>query len=205
MIALDRVLEGLESRVNALSREGQVALFAACCRALLPEFQSWSAHRGEATGPLLDAALQAAEEFAVSGREPSQAQQLLQALEEDTPPGESPDMVPSTFAQDCWICADVCIRVIVDSSYNAGSAIEYALEPMMTMATEHLFGVSQIGSGEREEAQCALIMSHPPVVAAIDFCRWATDYLSRAPRPIADDLALVRSRAIVLDPRGASG
>jgi hypothetical protein len=198
MTQLDTQLSELASRIDSLSRRSLAGLFWACAGALLPEFRAWAAHRGERTEPILTEALSAAYAFAVRVTTPPQA--LLAALEASTPEGDSPDEVPSTAAQDCWICADIGIRVPLDPSYDAGPAIEYALEPVLVAVTEELFGVSQLGTSDEEEAQVAALLRHPKVAAAVEFCRWATDFLQDQPEPNEADLALVSSRAVVLAP-----
>jgi hypothetical protein len=125
---------------------------------------------------------------------------LLDALENSTPHGHSPDYYSPASAQDCWICADVCIRVLVDPGYDAGPAIEYALEPAVSRATQELFGVSQVGSGDQEEAQITAVMGHARVAEAIGFCRWAADFLGQRLSPTGDDLSLVGRNAAALTP-----
>src|SRR5207249_3188730 len=105
----------------------------------------------------------AARNFGSGEADVSEAATLLAALERSTPPGDSPDAVSSTSAQDCWICADVCIRVLVDETYDAGPAIEYALEPVVSAATQDLYGVSQLGSSEDEDARVQAVLAHPTV------------------------------------------
>ena len=160
---------------------GSGGLFWACAAVLLPEFRAWAAHRGERTEPILREALSAAHAFAVHGATPPP--DLLAALEASTPVGDSPDEVSSTTAQDCWICADIGIRVPLDPGYDAGPATEHALEPVLVAATEELFGVSQLGTSDEEEAQVAAVLQHPKVAAAVEFCRWVTDFL--APNDLA--------------------
>jgi hypothetical protein len=109
--------------------------------------------------------------------------------------------VSATAAQDCWICADVAIRVLVHDEYAAGPAIEYGLEPVLQRATEELFGVSQVGGGPTENEQTEAIISHPRVSGAVEFLEWATDFLNDRPSPKEDDLELVAQRATVLAPR----
>lgn len=101
-------------------------------------------------------------------------------------------------AQDCWICADIGIRVLVDKNYKAGPAIEYALEPALSAASEELYGVSQLGTSDEEEEQIRVLLRHRKVAAALEFVRWATDYLQDRPEPAEEDLALVSSRATAL-------
>jgi hypothetical protein len=201
MTTFDRLLEQLANQLNTLSKRSQVAFYWACASALQPEFRAWAAHRG-ASETLLNQSLSIAADFASTGAAPERFAlgRLLEALEASTPPGESPDEFPATNAQDCWICADVCIRVLVDGAYSPGSAIWYALEPVVTEASVRCFGVSQVGSGESEEAYMQVIQRQPVVVAALDYCRWAINFLGQKPSPDADDIALVRMRADALRP-----
>jgi hypothetical protein len=200
MTLLDTELAELAARISTLPKRSLVALFWACSSALVPEFQAWAAHRGERTEPTLREALAAAQQFAVSGTEPASAESLLMALEASTPAGDSPDQVSSTAAQDCWICADITIRVLAEPHYDPGPAIEYALEPVLAAATEQLFGVSQLGASDEEDAQLRSVLRHPKAAAAIEFCRWATDFLRHRPAPTEADLSLVSSRASALAP-----
>jgi hypothetical protein len=145
-------------------------------------------------------ALSAADEFAVFGVLPLDVERLLQALEAATPAGDSPDHISSTLAQDCWICADVSIRVLVDTEYDPGPAIEYALEPVLSAVTHRLFGVSQIGSGPDEQMKVHAILADPAARTALEFCRWAIDYLRVRASPSENDLDLIRSRSAALLP-----
>jgi hypothetical protein len=47
---------------------------------------------------------------------------LPHSLEVATPFGEARQYHCPGNAQDCWICADVCIRVLADLGYDAGPA-----------------------------------------------------------------------------------
>jgi len=198
--SLDAELAKLASKIEPLSKRSLVGLFWACANALLPDFQTWAAQRCEQTEPILREAMTAAYGFAVHGRPVSEAALLLAALEASTPAGDSPDETSSTSAQDCWICADIGVRVQVDQSYDAGPAIEYALEPVLSAASEELYGVSQIGASRGEEQQVRRLLQHSKVIAALEFCEWATEFLRDRPSPTEQDLALVSSRASKLAP-----
>ena len=200
MTAYDAALDDLADRIRKLSTRAVVGLFWACSTALLPEAEAWTEHRGQQVDPALAQGLSAARQFAAAGTQPPHSGQLLHALELSTPPGDSADYYPSAAAQDCWICADVCMRVLVDPGYDAGPAIGYALEPVVATATQALFGVSQVGSGDQEEAQVKAVVAHPRAAQAIRFCRWASDYLHARPSPIEDDLAAVVTTAAALTP-----
>jgi hypothetical protein len=197
---LDTELDDLASKIRQLSTRAVVALFWASSSALLPEFEAWAAHSGEQTEPVLRTALAVAQRFAVHGTEEPEAASLLAALEASTPSGVSTDEVSSTSAQDCWICGDVSIRVLVDQGYDAGPCIEYALEPVLSAASEALYGVSQIGSGGQEQEQVRMLLRHSKVAASLEFCRWATDFLNDRTAPTERDLLLLNSRASVLRP-----
>jgi hypothetical protein len=200
MSAYDAALDDLADRIRKLSIRALVGLFWACSTALLPEAEAWAKHRGAQVNPALPRGLAAARQLAAAGVQPPDPGQLLYGLEVSTPPGDFADHYPPGSAQDCWICADVCMRVLADPGYDAGPAIEYALEPIVTTATQELFGVSQVGSGDQEEAQIRAIVAHPRVAAAITFCRWATDFLHERPSPTEEDLAAVARNAAALTP-----
>lgn len=74
----------------------------------------------------------------VEESQPPHCGQLLHALELSTPPADPADYYRSASAQDCWISADVCLRVLVDPGYDAGPAIGYALEPVVATTTNDL-------------------------------------------------------------------
>lgn len=200
MTPYDAALDDLADRIRKLSTRALVGLFWACATALLPEAEAWARHWGEQVNPALQQGLAAAYQLAASGAEPADPAQLLDALENAVPPGDSPDYYSPASAQDCWICADVCMRVLADPGYDAGPAIEYALEPVVGTATQELFGVWQVGSGDQEEAQITAVMGHARVAEAIGFCRWATGFLGERPSPTGDDLSLVGRNAAALTP-----
>jgi hypothetical protein len=190
-------------RIDRLSKRPLIALFWACSSALLREYRKWEACADAHSEFLLGEALAAAYQFVAFGQEPSGKEELLNLLEASAPPGDlagKTDEAAETAAQDCWICADVCIRVLVHKDYNAGPAIEYALEPILQHATEYLFGVSQVGSGPHEFEQVEAILAQPAVSRAIDFIQWATDLLNDSSSLTEDSLELIRQRATVLQP-----
>lgn len=200
MTVYDAALNDLADRIRRLLERALVGLFWACSTALLPEARAWAEHWGEQVDPALQRGLAAAYQLAASGALPDDPAQLLHALENSGPPGQSPDYYSPASAQDCWTCADVCMRVLADPGYDAGPAIEYALDPVVSMATQELFGVSQVGGGDQEEAQIRAVMGHPRVAEAIRFCRWASDFLGERASPTADDLSRVERNAAVLTP-----
>lgn len=201
MTAYDAALDDLADRIRKLSVRALVALFSACSTALLPEVEAWARHQGEQIDPSLLRGLAAARQLAASGAEPRDPGQLLEALENSTPFAQAcvHGFNPGN-AQDCWICADVCMRVLVDPGYDAGPAVHYALEPVMQAVTEELFGVSQVGGGDQEEAQVRAVVGHPRVSGALEFCLWASDFLYQRPSPTEDDLAAVERAAAALTP-----
>lgn len=199
MKGYDEVLGRLGNDINRLSLRSRVGLFWACASGLMPAYKAWTAaHEGE-PGALIDEALAMAETFAVLGVEPVGAASLLRKLEAATPAGDSPGSRSSMAAQDAWICADIGIRLLVEP-YNAGPAIEFALEPIVAAATEQLFGVSQIGSGAHEKSQDAQLLRHDLVARAINAIRWSIDFLRDRPAPSIRDLESVRDRTTVLVP-----
>jgi hypothetical protein len=200
MTAYDTALNDLAARIRRLSARALAGLFWACSTALLPEAVAWAEHWGQQPGPALAEGLAAAYQFAAAGARPPGPRQLLRRLEASAPFGESPDYYSPGNAQDCWICAAVSIRVLADPGYDPGRAIQYALEPVMAMATQELFGVSQVGSGDQEEAQVIAIMSHPLAAGAIRFCQQASDFLRKRPSPAEDDLAELARTATALTP-----
>jgi hypothetical protein len=205
LTVLDAFVDEMTTKIDRLSMRSIVALYWACSSALAPVYRKWVADTHAQTERVLEVALTAGYQFAVSGREPSDKRELLQALEVSAPPGDllyKAGKSVETAAQDCWICGDIGIRVLVDDGYSAGGAIEYPLEPVLQCATERLYGVLQVGSGPDEYRQVEAVMSEPDVSGAVDFVRWAVSFLDDQLAPAADDLELIGHRARVLRPAG---
>jgi hypothetical protein len=202
---LDAFVEDMTTRIDRMSKRSVAALYWACSSALVPVYRKWAAYTGAEMEPILSAALTVGYQFVISGWEPADKRELLQALEVSAPPGDlsyKADKSLETAAQDCWICGDIAIRVLVDDCYSAGGAIEYSLEPVLQRATERLFGVLQVGSGPDEYRQIEAVMSEPDVSAATGFVRWAVNFLEDRPAPAVEDLVLIGQRATVLRPDG---
>ena len=200
MTSYDRLLMALGERIDSLPKRSISALFLACAEALRPAFRDWAAHRGESTEPLLERAISSARSFAITGQPPADVHELLASVEEATPEGESWHGVPSTTAQDCWICAGIAIRVISDPEYRAGPGVEYALEPVMGRVTERLHGVSQLGSGPDESAQMEEVLRQPEIVEALGFFSWAVDFLGQAKALTDAEIAELTRRAAAIAP-----
>lgn len=201
LTALDTFVDEIAARIGRLPNRSLVALFWACSSALSGEYRNWSASVNSDAEPILVETLAAAHQFAAIGQEPAGKERLLDRLEAAVPPGDyrdKADKKTESAAQDCWICADVCIRVLVDADYDASPAIEYALEPVLHNATERLFGVTQVGSGPHEAAQVEAILMEPEVSRAIDFIQWAVDVLGDATSLSEDGLKSIAQRASVL-------
>src|ERR1700722_1157261 len=118
MTAYNTALDDLADRIRKLSTRALSGLFWACSTALLPEAAAWAEHWGAQADPALARGLAAAYQFAVTGAPPPDPRQVLQRLEASTPFGESRDYYSPGNAQDCWICADVSIRVLADPGYD---------------------------------------------------------------------------------------
>ena len=192
MTEYDLVLLELGEGIGKLTTRSKVGFFWASSAALLPAYSLWARHNVTSNEGLLQSILRASRDFAEGGTVPLKPEQLLRAFGSSTPPGEAIDEFSTATAQDCWICADICLRVIVDDTYEAGPAVEYALEPTMAYATEQLYGVSQLGSSDKEDQQTNALLRHPSVRSAIDYCRWATNVLWRQsppPHPLMDEVA----------------
>jgi hypothetical protein len=205
---LENFADDMAAQIDQLSQRSTAALYWACSSGLFPAFREWAAVAGAQSEPILCAALAGGHRFATWGREPNDKHELLQALDNSVPPGDLADQAGTrleTAAQDCWICGDIPIRLLVDGEYRAGGAIWYALEPALQYATERLFGVLQVGSGPGEHGQIQAVMSEPEVATAVDFVRWAVDFLAGCPAPKAPDLRSIRGRAVALRPPVAPG
>jgi hypothetical protein len=200
MTAFDDVLDDLAARIDALAPRARAAFFLACGRALRGEYERWVARRGESHADLLARADEAAAGFATRGVDIDGGGRLLAELEAATPPGASPDEVSSTFAQDCWICVDCGVRVAVEDGFAAGICVEYALEPVTETVSERLFGFSQVGSGDEEEAQMRRLVADDRFRRAVEFCHWAIGRLAVRSEPASADLDELTARAAALAP-----
>jgi hypothetical protein len=198
MTQLDSELGELARRIGRMSTRGKAALFWACSDALIDGCLAWLRHTHTNGEKLLRAAHVAAYAFAVGGETPIDAARLLTELEAATPSGEASDDVLSTLAQDCWICADVAVRVLVHQDYDPGPVIEYALEPLLGAVTEELFGVTQLASGTDENEKIKVVLRDQRVIRAFEFLTWATDYLGM--EPDIEALNAVQERAKVIAP-----
>jgi len=200
MSAYDDLLGELGRQVDGLARRSASLIFLACGEALLPHLRAWANRRDEDPDPLLAAAAAGAESYALRGLVPVGGMRLLSRLEAATPPGDQPDATTAATAQDCWICFDVSVRIAVDRAYHPGTAVEYALEPVISAASLRHHGVTQVGSGPDEPAELAVVLGDDHVAAAVDFWRWALGRLADREAPTADDAVAVRERALVLQP-----
>ena len=200
MTVFDEALDDLAQRIDRLPRSSIAALFLACADGLLPEFRRWAAHTGQNNETLAQHALAVTRTFALTGNPQPDAENLLASLAQATPEGESPDEFSATAAQDYWICVDIGVRIQVDPDYQAGSGIQYALEPLVQAVAERLYGVSDVGSGPDEDAQIEAIVNQPETRAALDFCDWAVGFLAGRPTLTEADLAELTARAAVLTP-----
>ena len=135
MSAYDDLLGELGGQVDGLARRSASLIFLACGEALLPHLRAWANRRDEDPDPLLAAAAAGAESYALRGLVPVGGMRLLSRLEAATPPGDQPDATTAATAQDCWICFDVSVRIAVDRAYHPGTAVEYALEPVISAAS----------------------------------------------------------------------
>lgn len=194
MTPLDELLDGISIGIGGLSRRAQSAFFLACGTALLGEYERWATRRDIAPSDVVAQACSVARTFGTTGAIPPDKPHLLGALEAITP-GESPDEVASTTAQDCLICIDCSLRVAIDEDFEAGPCVEYALQPVTEAASERLFGVSQIGSGPDELPMTRLLLNDARVEAATSFCHGAIEQLSTHPEPTADLLDDLIARA----------
>ncbi len=195
MTSLDELLDDLAAGLERLSRSALSAFFLACGGALLVEYQRWSAHRGESHEDVLRSSRRAVERFLSEGAMTDDGAETLSLLEELAPPGESPDEVSSTYAQDCWICFDTALRVLLDPSFNAGPSIEYALQPVTESVSQVLHGVSQVGSGPEEKTEIGAVIADPRFTEAIEFCRWAIAFLGERPEPSTASIDTLKQRA----------
>lgn len=88
----------------------------------------------------------------------------------------------------------------LDPDFEAGPCIEYALEPQSQAVSEHLFGVSQVGSGPNEEEAMEALASAVGFRPALNFVEWAVAFLAEVETLSDDDLDSLTSSAAVLRP-----
>lgn len=200
MTSYDAVLKRVGSQVDQLPIRGKAALFLACTIALRPEYEEWARHRGAGRIDLFEQAAAAVREYVTAATPIAGGEALLGSLEEEVPPGDSPDEFSSTNAQDCWICLDTAVRVTLDLDFEAGPCIEYALEPQFQAVSEHLFGVSQVGSGPEEEEAIETLLDTAEFRAALEFAEWAVAFLAEVDTLSDHDLDSLIDRAVVLQP-----
>lgn len=159
----------LGDEVTALPQRSRAQLFVALARALRPGFDRWNVDPVRANA--LDDALRAAADFAATSTSPANSTGLLAAMEALTPEGDGLDVLLSTTAQDCWICADAALRAAAGDPYATGDALWYAVEPQLQHVTEDLFGVTELGDGPALDAQEREVRADPRVEAALEFVR----------------------------------
>ena len=200
MTQLDRLLEALTADIRQLPTRSTILLFAACATGLRPAFVAWEAVRRTGNQGLLDRAISAAYSYMREGQVPGDLKSLLKLMEDATPPGDSPDAVSSTDAQDCWISADTAIRLMVDPAFDAAPVIYYALEPIVQATTLDLYGVSDVGSGENEAAMVARVAEDARVMAAVGFLRWAVERLGAEGAEDDELVDQLQARSIALSP-----
>jgi hypothetical protein len=117
-----------------------------------------------------------------------------------------------------WACATALVPAAEAWARHRGEQIDRPLQQGLWVARQfaasgagprdpgqllealELFGVSQVGGGDQEEAEIRTIVAHPRVAGAIGFCRWASDFLYQRPSPGEDDLATVARAAAALTP-----
>lgn len=199
LTALDIFIDKASAQINRLPKRSLVGLYWACGSALMPEYIDWAVAYGILGGEaILRSALDSARSYSEFGLMPPDAATLLAELEQAVPADDMPGDGLVTVAQDCWICADVGIRILADSHYSAGSAIWYALEPVLHRTSEDLFGVYQVGGGPGQDTKVEAILAQPRVSRAIGFVNWATEFLSEQAAPCGSGLDLVQERARAL-------
>lgn len=199
MTALDELVQELAAAADRLPTRAKSALFAVLAHGLLGEFEHWARIRASSVTPFVNEAIRSAESFARTGEQGAGARALLDALEANTPDGEYVEGTDATAAQDCWICADVSVRVQLDPTFEVGSSIEYALEPVLQHTSNRLFGVSQVGSGEAETSEIEALLAQDSVASAVHYCRFAIETLKSTTDygKVIDDLKHGAAHALV--------
>ncbi len=179
MTAFDDLLLRLGREIDLLPRRAMSALFLVCGRALLGTYEGWAGSVGGVGHGLLEQADDAAARFAMGGEADGDLSLLLDSMAGFTPEADSANGVSATAAQDCWICFDTAVRLIVDRQFEPGACIEFALQPVTEAVSERLFGVSQIGGGPNERMQSARLIDDAQFREALGFCEHAIEELGR--------------------------
>lgn len=173
--------------MRALSLPAQGALFAAAAEALTPSYRRWCDASGtEPQSRLLSTVIATARNSPPPS--PAMARSLLSRIETVAPSGPS-DAADFTGAQDCWICADVSVRVFADSA-DASIFSWYLLEPLLQSVSVELFGVEDVGSELEDELETRLLLADR-TVQAIENLNESVDALIRSPQA---DIAALMSR-----------
>ena len=192
---LDDLVADLAWDIDRLSPRAAVAFYAAACGALRPRSGAWASPPAD---ELLDAALDAARAYAATGVCGPAAADLLAAVEEETPDADDP--TPSGLAYGCWTCADVALRTAVGAGARggagpgapgAGYGVGYALDPVISAATQRLFGVAGLDNGPEDAAALDAVLAEPEVLAGVAVVRDAVDHLAAHPEPDPADLDTV--------------
>ena len=198
--AYDELLNDLIAEAETCSPRALAALFAACAQGLEPAYREWRSLRAPTTPDVLAEAVARARDYAMTGEGGHDLPALLSLLEAGIPPGGSADTHSATAAQDCWICADTAIRLVVYPPFRPAPIVEYALEPVMQAVSERLLGVSEIGGDAAERGEGDAILRDPQARAAIAFIRSSLERLAGAAAPDAALVSELTEGARVLAP-----
>lgn len=185
MSPFEAIAHRLGIALQSLSKRAQVAVLLCSARAFMPQYLEWSAWGGDDDqSGLLGEALDVAAAFAVGVGGPS-AEGLL-TLVEAAIPVDTSDVPGFTTAQDCWICADLALRVSL-GAFAVEDAAWYILEPIFQSTSERLFGVSDVGSQAQGHAE-AEVLSDPVVLSAVGAVEGVIELLTSRPSPDVGDL-----------------
>jgi len=185
MTAFDDLTTELATDLNKLDQAASVLFFAAVASVFLPSYRAWAEVSESQGGLLLEEALEAGRHYAFFGSVVENGNVILSQLEANTPDASesAEDAALITIAQDCWICADIALRIPLEG-YLPGDGAWYVLEPVFQAVSRRLFGVDDVGSEDAELLEPGVV-SDLRLRQAVAACREAVSTL-KASRHLTD-------------------
>lgn len=122
--------------------------------------------------------------------------EILDEIEASTPTDSGANLW-FTAAQDCWICLDTAVRG-ARGEFDPADSTWYLLEPLFQDVSERVFGLSDVGSANQEDAE-TVALDDPSVVAAMSALRGIIGDLA-SERLSSSLLAILRARMAAISP-----
>lgn len=175
MSPFEDVVDDLAGRIRELPVRSQIALFLGAGVALAEPWAAWAAAAGVAPDHRLLDRVRGAVESHLAGDGQALSPGLLAEIEAATP-AEPTDVPGFTAAQDCWVCVDTAVRAGL-GGFDAADCTWYLLEPIFQSASEHLFGLADVGS-DRQESDEHAVLAQPQLRSAVEALERAVDTLA---------------------------